>query len=91
MVKVPTKLKFYEHYVFGKQRRVKFSKGIHNTKGTLDYLHPDLWGPSRVLSDGGANYMLTIIDDFSRRAWSFFLKNKSDGFATFKEWKILIK
>ena len=35
--------------------------------------------------------MLTIIDDFSRRVWSFFLKHKSDVFATFKEWKIMIK
>ena len=37
-----SKLKFFEHCVFGKQRRVKFSKGIHNTKGTLDYLYYDL-------------------------------------------------
>ena len=37
-----SKLKFCEHYVFGKKRRVKFSKGIHNTKGTLNYLHSDL-------------------------------------------------
>ena len=39
-------------------------------------------------SNEGVNYMLTIIDDFSRRVWSFFLKHKSDVFATFKEWKI---
>ena len=31
------KLKFCEHYIFGKQERVKFTKGIHNTNGTLDY------------------------------------------------------
>ena len=37
-----SKLKFCEHCVFGKQRLVKFSKGIHNTKGTLDYLHFDM-------------------------------------------------
>ena len=36
------KLKFCEHCVFRKQGRVKFSKGIHNTKGTLDNLHSDL-------------------------------------------------
>ena len=39
--------------------------------------------------NGGANYMLTIIDDFSRRV--FFLKHKSDVFATFKEWTIMIE
>ena len=35
--------------------------------------------------------MLTIIDYFSRRVWSFFLKHKSDVFATFKEWKIMVE
>ena len=35
--------------------------------------------------------MLTIIDDFSKRVWSFFLKHKSDVFSTFKEWKIMIE
>ena len=35
-------LKFCEHCVFGKQKRVKFSKGVHNTKGTLNYIHFDL-------------------------------------------------
>ncbi|KAG8480131.1 hypothetical protein CXB51_025349 [Gossypium anomalum] len=61
------KLNFCEHCVFGKQKRVRFTRGIHNTKGTLEYIHSDLWGPSRVPSKGGANYMLTFIDDFSRK------------------------
>ncbi|KAG8501190.1 hypothetical protein CXB51_003298 [Gossypium anomalum] len=29
------KLNFCEHCVFGKQKRVRFTRGIHNTKGTL--------------------------------------------------------
>ncbi|KAG8474805.1 hypothetical protein CXB51_031510 [Gossypium anomalum] len=78
------KLNFCEHCVFGKQKRVRFTRGIHNTKGTLEYIHSDLWGPSRVPSRGGANYMLTFIDDFSRKVWAFFLKQKSDVFSAFK-------
>ncbi|KAG8480706.1 hypothetical protein CXB51_025391 [Gossypium anomalum] len=35
-------------------------------------------GPSRVPSRGGANYILTFIDDFSRKIWEFFLKQKCD-------------
>ena len=35
-------LNFCEHCVFGKQCRVKFSAGVHRTKGTLDYIHLDL-------------------------------------------------
>ncbi|KAG8501536.1 hypothetical protein CXB51_004015 [Gossypium anomalum] len=75
------KLNFCEHCIFGKQKRVRFTRGIHNTKGTLEYIHSDLWGPSRVPSRGGANYMLTFIDDFSRKVWVFFLKQKSDVFS----------
>ncbi|KAG8480843.1 hypothetical protein CXB51_025300 [Gossypium anomalum] len=44
------KLNFCEHCVFGKQKRVRFTRGIHNTKETLEYIHSDLWGPSRVPS-----------------------------------------
>ena len=35
--------------------------------------------------------MLTIIDDFSRKVWVFFLKQKSEVLATFKEWNIMIE
>ncbi|KAG8493847.1 hypothetical protein CXB51_011132 [Gossypium anomalum] len=85
------KLNFCEHCVFGKQKRVRFTRGIHNTKETLEYIHSDLWGPSKVPSRGGANYMLTFIDDFSRKVWAFFLKQKSDVFSAFKSWKIMIE
>ena len=44
---------------------MKFSLGIHTTKGILDYIHSDLWAPSSGPSHGGAHYMLTFIDDFS--------------------------
>ena len=60
-----------QYCTFGKQKRVGFTTTTHNTKGTLDYIHSNMWGPSRVLSSGGTIYMLTIIDDFSRRVWVF--------------------
>ncbi|KAG8503382.1 hypothetical protein CXB51_001329 [Gossypium anomalum] len=51
------KLKFCEHCIFGKQKRVRFTKEIHNTKGTLEYIHSNLWGPSRVPSrDNGLEF-----------------------------------
>ena len=42
-------------------------------------------------SNRDVNSMLTIFDDFSKIVCSFLLKHKSDVFATFKEWKIMIK
>ena len=55
---------------------------VYITQRELLTTYTDLWGPSKVPSNGGDNYMLTIIDDFSRRVWSFFLKHMRDVFAT---------
>ena len=42
-----SKLQFCEHCVFGKHKRVSFNTSTHKSKGILDYVHSDLWGPSR--------------------------------------------
>ena len=42
--------KFCEHCVFAMHKGVKFNTSVHTTKGTLDYVHVDLWGPSRKTS-----------------------------------------
>ncbi|KAG8492522.1 hypothetical protein CXB51_009769 [Gossypium anomalum] len=44
----------------------------------LGHMSENGMGPSRVPSRGEANYMLTFINDFSRKVWAFFLKQKSD-------------
>ena len=41
-------LEFCEHCVLGKQKKVSFSTGKHKTGGVLDYIHSDLWGPSKL-------------------------------------------
>ena len=65
----------------GRQHRVAFSTSQHKTKGLLDLIHTDVWGPSPVASIGGTRY----IDDFSKKVWVYFLKQKSKVFQKFKE------
>jgi hypothetical protein len=86
-----SKINFCEHCIFRKHKRVHFNTYVHTTKGTLDYVHVDLWGPSKKPSLGGARYMLRIINDYSRRIWPYFLKYKDDTFAAFKNWKVMIE
>ena len=86
-----TNLEFCEHCLYGKHVRFSFPVGQHKSTGILDYVHADIWGPSTIPSHGGASYMLTFIDDHSRKVWAYFLKNKSDAFVPFKEWKIMVK
>ncbi|GKB28461.1 retrotransposon protein, putative, ty1-copia subclass [Tanacetum coccineum] len=61
------------------------------TEGVIDYVHADLWGPSRVESMSGCRYFLSIVDDYSRRVWVHFLRQKNKAFSKFKEWKQLVK
>nr|GEW12052.1 retrovirus-related Pol polyprotein from transposon TNT 1-94 [Tanacetum cinerariifolium] len=78
LIKVSCNPNFCEHYVFGKQKRVSFSPGIHRTRDALDYIHSDLRGPSPVTSRGGKRYMLTI--DFFVK-FGFFVDPNRTGLA----------
>eukprot|EP00833_Pecoramyces_ruminatium_P005940 jgi/Orpsp1_1/1179972/evm.model.c7180000071638.1 len=51
----------------------------------FELIHMDLVGP---ISDSIHNnrYFLTILDDFSRFGWVFFLQSKSDTFQSFFQW-----
>ena len=42
-------------------------------------------------SFGGNKYLLTFTDDFSRKTWVYFLKNKYEVFEIFKKFKIFVE
>jgi hypothetical protein len=86
-----SKLEFCEHCIFVKHKRVKFNASVHTTKGILEYLHVDLWGPSRKKCLDGASYKLTIIDDYYRKVWPYFLKHKYEAVYAFRKWKVMIE
>ena len=52
------KLDFCKYCVLGKQNRVQFKTTMHKTKGILDYVHADVWGPTRLASRGGHMYFV---------------------------------
>ena len=81
-------LEFCEDCVYGKQKKVSFSKNIQKHKRKrLELVHTDVWGPAKENSFGGSLYFVTFIDDASRKLWVYFLKQKSDVFDVFKKWR----
>lgn len=84
-------LDFCENCILGKQKRLPFKTGTHKSSSTLDYLHASLWGPASVNTLSSFRFYLLIVDDFSRKIWTFLLKHKSDTFKVFKQWKLLIE
>ena len=85
------KLDFCEHCIKGKKTRVKFGIVIHNTEGILDYVHSDVWGPSKNSSLGGNHYYVTFVDDFSRRVWVYTMKTKDEVLRIFLKWKKMVE
>eukprot|EP00253_Pinus_taeda_P020671 PITA_20671 len=85
------KLDFCKHCLFGKQNKQKFKTGKHTSKGILDYIHSDVWGPAPTASYGGSSYFVSFIDDFSRKVWVFMLKKKSNVFTVFKQFRALVE
>ncbi|KAK3025998.1 hypothetical protein RJ639_042155 [Escallonia herrerae] len=77
--------------LFGKQKRIRFKAASHTSKRVLDYVHSDVWGPTKHISNEGAHYFVTFIDDFSRRIWVYFMKHKSVVFNVFKQWKARVE
>ena len=60
----------------GKKTRVRFKTKEHSTSKPLDMAHTDLCGPTRTKSMQGESYFMLFIDDFTRMAWVFFIKEK---------------
>ncbi|GJT56454.1 retrovirus-related pol polyprotein from transposon TNT 1-94 [Tanacetum coccineum] len=85
------KLDLCEHCINGKTTRVKFRTAIHKTQGILDYVHSDVWGPSKTRSLGGRHYYVTFVDDFSRRVWVYTLKTKDEVLGVFIKWKKMME
>ena len=60
----------------GKNIKNSFPKSETKTKGTLELIHSYVCGPMSYTSLSGFEYYITFIDDFSRKTWIYFLKEK---------------
>eukprot|EP00253_Pinus_taeda_P036572 PITA_36572 len=73
-----------EGCILGKQHRESFPSGkCIRAKAPLEIVHSDVCGPMQTPSLAGSQYFLTFIDDFTRKFWVYFLKNKSEVFEKF--------
>ena len=81
-----------EGCILGKQHRENFPSGKSITeKAPLEIVHSDLCGPMQTPSLASSHYMLTFIDDFTRKTWVYFLKYKSEVFEKFCNFKALVE
>ena len=75
----------------GKTSKLPFSSSVFESKRPLERIHCDVWGPAPVTSVQGFRYYVIFIDNFSRFAWFYPIKLKSDVFTIFKSFQSLVE
>jgi hypothetical protein len=78
----------------GKMSMSKFSRQSGSqikTKGLLDLIHNNVISPITPISRGGARYIVTFIDDFSRFVHAFLIKARSEVLGRFMDYKHLVE
>lgn len=56
----------------------------------IELVRADIYGPISPTSNGQKRYLICFIDDFSKKAWVYFLAYKAGAFVTFKQFKSCI-
>ena len=79
------------HMVCCKAHQLPYEESKFKAKELLELVHSNVFRLVKQLSVGGMWYMVTFIDDFSRYLWLFFMKEKSDTFSKFKEFRKLVE
>ncbi|KAM1179120.1 hypothetical protein ACFX1X_018618 [Malus domestica] len=81
-----------EGCLLGKQFRKSFpNESTTRAQKPLELIHTDACGPIKPNSLGKNNYFLFFINDFSRKTWVYFLKQKSEVFGAFKKFKAAVE
>ncbi|WKA06778.1 hypothetical protein VitviT2T_024662 [Vitis vinifera] len=76
----------------GKQHRDAIPKRcLWRASQRLQLVHADICGPIKPISNSKKRYLISFIDDYSRKVWIYFLTEKSEAFTTFKNYKNLVE
>ena len=76
-----------DHCCNGKNHRTPFPKNNFVKRKPFELIHSDVCGKIDPISNGGAQYFLTFIDEYSKYCWVYLLKSKDQVFEKFREWK----
>eukprot|EP00253_Pinus_taeda_P004625 PITA_04625 len=81
-----------EGCILGKKHKESFSVGKSiREKTPLEIVHSDVCGPMQMPSFAENTYVLTFIDDYTRKTWVYMLKQKSEVFEKFRHFKTLVE
>ena len=77
--------------VIGKNVKSSLSSSNRRSKGILNLVHSDIFGPMTTPSLSRYLYFVLFINDFWWNTWIFLLKTKNGTFGKFQELKALVE
>jgi len=66
------KLEFGEHYILNKKTKVEFNTFIHRSESLLNYVHVDVWGPTKIASL--RYHRVSFVDDSFKHCWVYSMR-----------------
>ena len=76
----------------GKQHMQPFpQESSTRAEAPLQLVHAYLSIKMNTQALGGSSYYFALIDDYSRKTWVYFLREKSQAFGKFKEWLAMVE
>lgn len=87
------KTSFCEACIHAKQQKKAIPDERSSPRATAygDLVHTDVWGPARISSLRGKQYIVTFTDDYSLETQVSFVKKKSEAFEAYKHYKAWVK
>ena len=76
-----------ESCLLGKMTKSPFKSTCERGEGLLDLIHTNVYGPFRSTTKDGNRFYVTFTDDYSRYRYIYLIKQKSETFEKFKEFK----
>jgi transposase InsO family protein len=81
-----------EECLVGKQQRDPFpKKSTWRASQILQLVHADICGPINPISNSKKRYLISFIDDYSRKIWVYYLVEKSEALHVFKSFKTKVE
>lgn len=82
----------FSNYLLGKQPRSHFSRmSSWRANEVLELVHTYICGSISPICTSGKRYILFFIYDFSKKGWTYFLKENLKAFSHFKQFKKMIE
>ena len=83
--KLQAKMDFCEHCRYGKWTGSPNSLHYETVRQTLELVHTDICGPMPERSLGGFQYIITLVDDCTRKVWAYSIMFKDKALEVFTQ------